>query len=140
MTLTLVRERPVRDHMFGVLFVDGAFQCHTLEDVPRAAKVPGATAIPAGDYGVVITHSPKFARRLPLVEQVPGFEGIRIHSGNYARDTEGCVLVGQGRDGDGLTRSVLAFDDLFRRMVSAQSRGEAMRLRVVAADQTFGAK
>jgi len=83
----------------GHLFVDGTPFCVTLEDVVRGAKVYGETAIPAGRYPVKITWSVKFQREMVAVEDVPGFTGIRIHSGNDADDTLGCVLVGKVVDG-----------------------------------------
>lgn len=81
--------------------------CDTLEDKDRglkqtdniayikAKKIFGQTAIPYGTYKVTITYSPKFKKYLPLINDVKGFTGIRIHSGNTANDTEGCILVGR---------------------------------------------
>lgn len=59
-----------------------------------ADKIPGKTAIPAGLYNVELTFSPKFKRELPLILNVPYFEGIRIHRGNKDEDTEGCLIPG----------------------------------------------
>ena len=106
MKLTLLREPTIGASTFGVLFVDGRFECFTLEDALREGpKVHGETAIPAGTYGVQVTFSPRFRRRLPLLLGVPGFEGIRIHPGNHHEDTEGCILVGLRRHVEG--RAVL---------------------------------
>lgn len=85
----------------GRLYIDGRFECFTLEDEYRgddpSKKVKAETAIPCGTYPLKLTHSPRFGRVLPLVENVPGFVGIRIHAGNDADDTEGCLLVGTSR-------------------------------------------
>lgn len=105
MTFTLQRLSVVDDATIGFLSCDGRLVCWTLEDVIReqagvpvtAWKVPGQTAIPAGRYQVRVTLSPRFKRPLPLLFRVPGFEGVRIHAGNTAKDTEGCILVGLTR-------------------------------------------
>ena len=98
----------------GELSIDGAFRCFTLEDVFRegdifAVKVPGATAIPEGRYDVAVTFSPRFKLDLPEIRDVPNFTGVRIHSGNTAADTEGCVLVGRSREADRVLESRAAF-------------------------------
>lgn len=115
MILTLDRQPSWRETTLGLLWVGEGFQCYTLEDqVRHGAKVPGATAIPAGRYRLAVTMSPRFGRLLPLVLGVPGFEGVRFHPGNTADDTEGCILVGRRVvDATRIAESVAAFDALF---------------------------
>jgi len=104
MEMTLIREASKNGRTFGSLAVGGAFECYTMEDEVRPAgeKVPGRTAIPAGRYEVKMTHSPRFGKIMPLVCDVPKFEGIRIHVGNTETDTEGCLLVGLVRGPDAI--------------------------------------
>jgi len=106
----------------GELSIDGEFVCFTLEDVVRpegAEKVYGQTAIPYGKYDVLVTHSPHFDRDLPLLVDVPDFEGVRIHPGNTAADTAGCLLVGFNHTDGSVTESRLAFDAVFARIEAA---------------------
>lgn len=88
-------------YTIGRLYVDGDYFCDTLEDrvrnLRKEAKVAGQTAIPDGRYKVTITMSPRFGRLLPLLHDVPQFTGVRIHAGNTAKDTQGCILVGFNR-------------------------------------------
>lgn len=118
--LTLVRSRFSERSTVGRLFVNGAYECWTLEDRTRPAgeKVPGRTAIPAGSYLVQVTYSPRFKVPLPLVEAVTGFEGIRIHAGNTDEDTEGCILVGRlaGPKPDYIGESRLALAALMEKL------------------------
>lgn len=126
MKLTLERLQLDLDVTIGSLSIDGAWQCWTLEDVVRpdgAPKVYGKTAIPFGTYQVVITPSPHFGRDMPLLVNVPNFTGVRIHMGNTAVDTDGCVLVGQDRLGKSLGHSVAAFDVLFPILRDAIAKG-----------------
>jgi hypothetical protein len=121
-TLTLVREASVEDHTYGVLYLGGVWFCHTLEDRVRPTKIPGQTAIPAGRYQVIISMSPRFKRPLPLLLAVPGFEGIRIHPGNTAEDTEGCILPGYARGQNSVLQSRAAFDGLFSHLQVARGQ------------------
>jgi hypothetical protein len=80
----------------GDLIIKNNLFCHTLEDVVRPPSMPkifGKTAIPAGRYKLAVSMSNRFKRMMPLIEGVPNFDGIRMHGGNTAEDTEGCVLV-----------------------------------------------
>lgn len=99
----------------------GDFLCFTLEDRVRAAglKVQNETAIPAERYQVIVNFSQRFQRRMPLLLDVPMFTGIRIHSGNTAADTKGCILVGEWRAPDWVGESRRAFADLFALIESA---------------------
>jgi hypothetical protein len=133
MRLTLTRTQRFARATIGELAIEGQFECFTLEDVVRAAgiKVPGATAIPEGDYPVQITWSPRFKTRMPLLLGVPGFEGIRIHPGNTDQDTEGCILVGQDVQDGALFRSRPAYNNLFTKLDLALQAGESVRIDVV---------
>lgn len=97
MNLFLQRIAQTPEYTIGRLYIDEKFFCHTLEDPVREEKIAGKTAIPEGIYNVVVNHSPKFKRDLPLLLDVPYFEGIRIHRGNTAKDTSGCILVGENK-------------------------------------------
>ena len=138
MMLRLVRE-PSRDLVtFGTLFVDDVVECRTLEDqvrerpgVPVAAwKIPKQTAIPTGRYRVRLTMSARFGRVLPLLENVPGFSGIRIHSGNVIEDTEGCILVGRRASGRRIAESRVAFRKLMGRLEHAHHNGNELAIDV----------
>jgi len=105
----------------GELSIDGKFECYTLEDIERDVKIKGETAIAKGTYKVIINQSNRFKRLLPLLINVPNFEGVRIHAGNSNHDTEGCILVGQNRSLDYITKSRKAFDSLFKKMQGAKN-------------------
>ena len=92
MELLLLRRSRTPEASEGVLYIQ---ECFTLEDAVRPVKIPGITAIPKGRYRVIITRSARFNKDLPLLLDVPGFEGVRIHAGNKPEDTEGCILVGR---------------------------------------------
>ena len=107
MELTLHRTKKRKHYTLGTLSIEGEPFCDTLEPAwrdigsgGRGYKIAGKTAIPEGRYPVAVTRSPKFGQWLPLLLHVPRFEGVRIHAGNTAADTEGCILVGYHSDKD----------------------------------------
>ena len=63
--------------------------------------------VPALIYKVAVTRSPKFKRLLPVLEQVPGRTGIRVHRGSRPEHSKGCILV-SGEDEKELTARFLA--------------------------------
>lgn len=107
MKLTLKRIALRPTYTIGKLYIDGKYFCDTCEDKVRDAnkngvfdeekKVYGITAIPYGTYKVILSMSNRFKRVLPLLLDVPEFSGIRIHSGNSADDSLGCILVGENK-------------------------------------------
>ncbi|HEX8186352.1 MAG TPA: DUF5675 family protein [Blastocatellia bacterium] len=119
MNLKLVRKTFTEQSTIGDLSVNGKQECFTLEDKVRAVKIHGKTAIPAGIYEVAITFSDKFKKPLPLLLNVPNFAGVRIHSGNTAADTEGCILVGTTKGKDVVGNSRVAFKALFAKIEAA---------------------
>lgn len=105
------------EYTIGKMHIDGRYFCDTVEDTDRgltdemseeyikARKVYGKTAIPTGTYNVILSYSPKFKKTLPLIRDVKGFSGIRIHSGNTAEDSLGCILVGENKIKGGVINS-----------------------------------
>lgn len=100
MELKLIRETYSKDSTIGKLYINGVFHCYTLEDMVRDIKVQNLTAIPKGKYEVIINFSNRFKQLMPLLLKVPNYEGVRIHWGNYSKDTEGCILVGSTKGVD----------------------------------------
>lgn len=142
MKLKLIRVRPTQKSTIGQLYIDDVNTCHTLEDVDRglyqnmplekikAIKVHGQTAIPKGTYDVIITMSVRFKRELPLLLNVPGFEGIRMHPGNKPEDTEGCLLVGRTVGNDFIGESRIAFDNIFKQMKAAIAKNQRITITI----------
>jgi hypothetical protein len=133
MEIRVVREQYKPASTIGRMYVDDVFECFTLEDGIRTHKVYGETAIPAGAYAVTVNRSPRFKTDLPLLLDVPSFEGVRIHPGNSNADTLGCILVGKdwtpGAEKVGASRK--AFGALMPKIVAALERGEKVLLRVI---------
>lgn len=119
----------------GKRFGDGTHYCSCLEDKDRGLrqdmdlstirfmKKPHITAIPSGKYRVEITYSPKFKKNLPLIENVKGFEGIRMHSGNTENDTDGCLLFGWNGQKGKVLNSKYWCDKLFAKIDAEQKKG-----------------
>ena len=124
MLLTVKRTNFTEDSTIGELFIDGKFFCYTLEDKDRGLtdsmslaeiklrKIFGITCIPYGKYKVVLSMSPKFGKVLPEIQGVKGYSGIRIHTGNTAKDSLGCLLVGKKKAFNQIFESTAAMREL----------------------------
>lgn len=142
MQITVTRNYKKPAYTIGRLYIDGAYICNTLEDTDRQLrqdmttlqirklKIKGQTAIPTGTYEVTRTYSPRFKRQLPLVNNVPGFDGIRIHSGNTAKDTEGCILPGMNTRKGMVTDSRKWFLVIDDRIAAALKTGAKVWLKI----------
>lgn len=132
MKLNLKRIQLDSDVTIGTLSINGVFECWTLEDTvrPDGVKIYGETAIPTGVYSVDITYSPRFKVQMPLLINVAGFVGVRIHPGNSADDTEGCIIVGTDRLSKSLGRSRMAYDKLFAKLAATKKWGEPIELEI----------
>jgi Family of unknown function (DUF5675) len=117
----------------GDLLIEGEHECHTLEPVWLDSDGIKPRAIPEGTYKLSNRFSPKHNRAVPHVENVPGFEEIEIHIGNFPHDTEGCLLVGQitGPHPDFIGGSGLAFAALWEKLVPTWDRGEEITITYV---------
>ena len=105
-------------HTVGKMYVDGIYECYTLEDAVRnGTKVLGKTAIPIGTYKVIIDASTRFKQDMPHILDVPDFTGVRIHSGNTSADTDGCILLGSTWAGkDFIGNSKIAYKKFFNKL------------------------
>ena len=112
--LQIYRHWKTDSSTIGILSVDNRFFCFTLENPleKNGVKIKGKTAIPAGHYKMVLDYSPKFKCVTPRLLGVPRYTDIRIHVGNFIKDTDGCPLVGICRDNDKVLRSRVAFNIL----------------------------
>lgn len=143
MELKLVRKHFSKESTIGDLFVNGAFECFCLEDYDRqlrqtdsieyikSHKIYGKTAIPTGRYEVILSFSNRFKKYLPLLVGVPGFDGIRIHPGNYATQSEGCLLTGTSFTDDMVANSRIAFKELYAKLKSVEKR-EKIYIEIVS--------
>lgn len=123
-------------YTIGKLYIDGVYECDTLEDKDRgltksmkldeikAKKIYGKTAIPTGTYQVVWSYSAKFKKPLPLLLNVPGYEGIRIHSGNTDADTYGCLILGQNKAVGKVLNSKITCDKVLPKIKAACDKGK----------------
>lgn len=128
MELTLKRLHKNPTYTIGKLYVDGVYFCDTVEDTDRgmtqqmsnsyneARKVYGKTAIPVGRYRVVLSYSNKFKKLLPLLNDVMCFSGVRIHSGNTAEDSLGCIIVGENKIKGGVINSRATMERLMAKL------------------------
>jgi hypothetical protein len=136
MILELNRNTRSSKSTIGDLLINGEFFCYVLEDFDRgldnimtnaeiqSKKVYAETAIPKGTYKVVITFSPRFKQYMPLLLNVKGFQGIRIHSGNTAAHTEGCLIVGLTKSTNFVGQSKLAYSKLMAKLKKVEKTEE----------------
>ena len=127
-----IRQQVLDEYLPGI---EDQYFCDTLEPTWRdyangAYKVKGRSAIPEGRYAVVVSWSPKMKQWLPILLGVPRFEGIRIHAGNTAKDTEGCILVGKNREVGKVLDSRKWLYELKQKIVEAKDKGEAVWLTI----------
>ena len=142
MELTLKRIARREKYTIGRLYIDGKYFCDTIEDKDRGLSqelpVPvnknlkrrGVTAIPVGRYRVTLdVVSPKFSKKtayqfcdgkLPRLINVPAFDGVLIHIGNTANDTEGCILVGKNTEVGKVLQSTVTFKALYEVLKQAK--------------------
>lgn len=125
MELILARMWRTEISTIGELYIDNNPErfSYTLEDRLRdGPKIYGKTAIPSGRYDVVINFSNRFQKYMPLLINVPGFEGIRIHSGNQSSQTDGCILVGFTKGENFIGESKKAYNILFAMMKKVEKK------------------
>ena len=130
MNLYLTRKYLRDGYTIGALFVDGKYLCDTIEDEVREEKIFGVTAIPYGKYTVELSQSPKFKRELPLILDVPNFTGIRIHRGNTAEDSHGCILPGENKIRGGVINSTKYEKILVQVMKLAIKAGQDITIEI----------
>lgn len=125
---TVIHNLAGENYTLGRMYLDNVFFCHTCEDEDRflenhvTEKVYGRTAIPRGSYRAITSMSHHFGRILPEVLDVPGYAGIRIHGGNRAEDSLGCVLVGKVRTSSGIAQCA----DTVQRVINAIDDAEEL--------------
>ena len=92
LTITLIRKSQRGNAVFGTLTFPLEMQNGTLEE--KVTTLENADyLIPAGTYPLRLTWSPRFKKPMPLIDEVPDREGIRIHMGTKPEHSQGCILV-----------------------------------------------
>lgn len=152
MEIKLKRIAKKEAYTIGKMYVDGEYVCDTLEDKDRGltanmsvaqicgVKVHGETAIPTGRYLVDMkTVSPRFGSRpqyqfckgrLPRLCNIPGYQGVLIHIGNTAKDTDGCILVGENKAAGQVLNSTATFRKVYAKLKAADERGERILITI----------
>ena len=139
MEIKLIRESFGDTFTEGKLLIDNVFECYTVEDTDRkmeddlTVKVNSKTAIPRGKYEVILSMSNRFQKILPEVLNVPGFTGIRIHSGNSSVDTEGCIILGSVNDkldDDWVGGSKIALTQFMAKLETAKENNEKVYIEI----------
>lgn len=135
MEIKVIRKTFSEESTIGDLLINGTFFCYTLEDKDRrletgGTKVFGVTAIPRGKYTVILSFSNRFQKYLPEILNVPGFAGIRIHTGNKASDSEGCILLGTTKSVNSIGMSKVAFEKFMSELKKVEKK-EKITIEIV---------
>ena len=142
MELKLERKYRSNNYCIDKLYINGKYFSDALEDPDRGLtdtmsleeikkiKIKGNTCIPYGTYNITITYSPRFKKNLPLLNNVKGFDGIRIHSGNTPQDTEGCLLPGFNKVKGQVIDSRVTTDKLIAQIQQALNKGEKVTITI----------
>lgn len=154
MTLKLIRKWKKEGYTIGQLYVDDIFFSNTIEDKDRGLnqnmpkekilfmKKPGITAIPTGTYEIVLNvQSSKYKKSkammqfcqayMPRLLNVPGYDGVLIHPGNSALDTEGCIIPGKNDKVGWVSNSTNYFKELYNKMKIANKKGENITIEII---------
>lgn len=142
MDLKLERKYRNNNYCIDKLYINGKYFSDVLEDPDRGLtdsmsleeikkiKIKGNTCIPYGTYNITITYSPRFKKNLPLLNNVKGFDGIRIHSGNKPQDTEGCLLPGFNKVKGQVINSKVTADKLIAQIQQAINKKEKVTITI----------
>ncbi|MDR3113005.1 MAG: DUF5675 family protein [Endomicrobium sp.] len=132
MRIRIERKAYKETYTIGKLYVDDVYVCDTLEDKvrPDGVKLAGETAIPAGKYLSGLTFSMRFQKYLPEIFNVPHFTGVRIHAGNTAADTEGCILVGKNSQVGKVLESQKTMERIMAYYKAAQEQDEPVEISI----------
>lgn len=140
MKLILPRVHSGKVATISPLFLNGDFECYILEDVIREVpgqnvmtwKIPGKTAIPQGEYDIILNFSSRFKQVMPLLTNVPGYTGVRIHPLNTHMQTDGCLGPGLSYDvnTETILKSSIAYHRLFEKMQEALLRHESISIKI----------
>lgn len=154
MKILVDRQWKKNTYTIGKLYIDNTFFCNTLEDTDRELtqsmplgeiqklKKPSVTAVPIGTYTIDMnTVSPRFSKnawmvkncrgaKLPRLLNVPGFSGVLIHTGNTAKNTDGCILVGKNDVKGMVTKSREYFLTLYNKLYVAYKKGEKITITI----------
>lgn len=150
--LLLDRKWKKDDYTIGRLFIDGEFFCNTLEDTDRGlssemtaeqirkVKIQSKTAIPTGRYQITLAvQSPRFKDKkayrfcegyLPRLQAVKGYAGVLIHIGNYPKDTDGCILVGENKIKGAVVNSTVWFERLYKILKAVDDAGREIWITI----------
>ena len=136
MRITVKRIFTCDEYTISHLYINGKYFMDVIEDADRCLdsgmsdeevrevknEHKGETAIPIGIYTLTMTYSPRFKKEMPLINNVKGFEGIRIHTGNTAKDSEGCLIVGLNKVKGKVVQSRVQFERLIKEIKKTKGK------------------